>query len=525
METQKKTLGQPFRLHSFDEQEIQPRTVTVLLLAFFLIGILLRLVNLGEFPLYSDEDNHTHVAIQLLNGVPVDYFRGFFPVSLPVFLSFKLFGISIFAARLPMILLNMLAIFPLYKLTARLNQLIGLLAVFLFITNPWVITAARTAREYSVLPLLFFVTSNLLIDLLDVENLSPRAYFAEKKAKVFFALAILVYVIFIDPRSWFTLALLSYLIFFGLIFLDLARRPQYRTRLIIAAVVLASVFIGIVFQTLRSQKMTDFSKSPFSLVPKFESLQTIIADPFANSYWLPQIGYLILAFVLLLLVVSLPTFSEKKSRVILFNVIAFIGVTVFFVFIFFNAYVQFRFRYGILLVYFIIPCVAIFIYSVSRLIKPKNTALSTMIPLTLLTAVFFVNIPSIQAIYNYQGKGRHPVSGNAHYRYGSAYEYLASKILPGEALLSNSFYYVDEMNGNRLQNPQRIEFNTVFREERKSIKQAVNAYKTGWVAVYPDTLLEKLGFENGDFVVGDKSFEYHGRIDDVYLWHWKTINY
>jgi hypothetical protein len=148
-----------------------------------------------------------------------------------------------------------------------------------------------------------------------------------------------------------------------------------------------------------------------------------------------------------------------------------------------------------------------------------------MIPLIILTAAFFVNIPSIQAIHNYQGQGRHPVSGNAHFRYESAYEYLASKILPGEALLSNSFYYVDEMNGNRLQNPQRIEFNTVFREERKSIKQAVNAYKTGWVAVYPDTLLEKLGFENGDFVIGDKSFEYHGRIDDVYLWHWKTINY
>jgi predicted membrane-bound mannosyltransferase len=162
--------------YSFSTDKEETRKDTWLTVAFllicFIIGLGLRLYNLGGFPAYVDEYLHMSTAIGIIKGNPVEYFRAFLTVSLPVYLSYRIFGISLWAGRLPMVLINMLAIFPLYLLGRKINKGVGYLSVLLFMFSPWIIADSRTVRDYAVVPLFFYLAAVLLIDLLDWDRLS-----------------------------------------------------------------------------------------------------------------------------------------------------------------------------------------------------------------------------------------------------------------------------------------------------------------------------------------------------------------
>ncbi len=130
----------------------------ILILGIVLLGLFLRLLNLGvPFPAV-DEYNHLIAARQLTEGAALSsvYARGLWIVTVPVSLSLRIFGYQLWAARLVGALFNVLAIVPLYLLTMRINRPVAVLSAALFATSPWIVTFARIAREYAFYPFYFY---------------------------------------------------------------------------------------------------------------------------------------------------------------------------------------------------------------------------------------------------------------------------------------------------------------------------------------------------------------------------------
>ena len=141
--------------------QLSTKSTALILIGFFILGLTLRLINLDQYPPYVDEYIHTHTAFGVMSGLPMTWNRAFLSVTVPVLLSYKLFGITLWAARFPMVVFNMLAIFPLYFLGKKVNKTVGFISVFLFTLNPWIIAASRTVREYAVIPLYFFLSCSI----------------------------------------------------------------------------------------------------------------------------------------------------------------------------------------------------------------------------------------------------------------------------------------------------------------------------------------------------------------------------
>ena len=137
-------LGQTWRAWAvkpldWHDDLFSPRAAAIAVWVLFAVGVAIRLVNLGGFPPYPDEDNHTSTALELLRTGTTTYTRSLLTVTLPVLLSFKLLGVSWFEARLPMVLLSMASVWPLYAIASRVNRSVGVLAAFLFAISPWMI--------------------------------------------------------------------------------------------------------------------------------------------------------------------------------------------------------------------------------------------------------------------------------------------------------------------------------------------------------------------------------------------------
>ena len=156
----------------------------LILVGFFVFGLGLRLINLDQYPPYVDEYIHTHTAFGVISGLPMTWNRAFLPVTLPVIISYRLFGVNLWAARLPMVVFNMLAIFPLYFIGKKVNKNIGFISIFLFTLNPWIIAASRTVREYAVIPLYFFLSAVFLLDLIEWEGMNRKQYLIKNSWKI-----------------------------------------------------------------------------------------------------------------------------------------------------------------------------------------------------------------------------------------------------------------------------------------------------------------------------------------------------
>jgi len=153
-------------------------------------------IPFGGFPPFVDEYAQIHTAIAIYLGQPVDYTRSFLTVSLPVYLSYRIFGMSLWAGRLPMVLINMMAIFPLYFLVKKINKGAAYISVLLYVFSPWIIAVSRNVREYAVVPLFFYLDALVLIDLLDWDGLSLKNYLQRHFYRIAMAGLILGYAIF-----------------------------------------------------------------------------------------------------------------------------------------------------------------------------------------------------------------------------------------------------------------------------------------------------------------------------------------
>lgn len=226
---------------------------TLALLVVSAGGLLIRLFEIGELSPYPDEYAHLLAAREMIWSDEFfqhpSYDRAFWIVTFPVYLSFLIFEPGIVPARAMMATINVLAVFPLYVLLKRVDRQFALLAIFLYLFNPWVIAVSRNVREYAVLP---FYISILALGLVFVIEYLEKSYDRPDPigvlrdrpksigATVGLLLVPILYAFRIDPLSSFVLVLGLYASFIALIALQFDWRTR-NSQIIFAGAVLAGV--------------------------------------------------------------------------------------------------------------------------------------------------------------------------------------------------------------------------------------------------------------------------------------------
>jgi 4-amino-4-deoxy-L-arabinose transferase-like glycosyltransferase len=136
----------------------KPSVISSNLWLFFLIfvgAVLARIWNLGGFGLFTDELYHVIGAQSILEvGRPIfpsgdEYTRALGFTYLTAF-SFKLLGVSEFAARLPSVILNLAFILVSFEIIRRsFNARVALIYLIIMSFSPFMLTMARQCRMYA----------------------------------------------------------------------------------------------------------------------------------------------------------------------------------------------------------------------------------------------------------------------------------------------------------------------------------------------------------------------------------------
>ena len=508
-----------WKTFSFEEKigdRKKKRLQTFIFLSLSLIiGLGLRLYHLGELPPYVDEYPHTHAAYQLLQGEQSSYFRGFLTVTLPVFLSYRVFGLSLFASRLPMVLLNMASIFPLFALSKKINKTVAYISVFLFITNPWIIAVSRTIREYAVAPLIFYLSASLLMDLLDWDGRSLKQYLKTNIVRVIVLVLILAYLRH-DDYSIIKIGFAIYGAFGAIVTLISLKQKKSRwlTYSLLALCVVILVFIvnrsGLIYRYASSNVLI------FPWTPIY--FDTLILSNFQQSYYLGFIGYLVL-FVSLISALWVITRDYRKNNfALLFNIIIFFAFFIIITFL-----IQPEVRYGAMMEYWYLPLVAIFLYLVYICIQYifKQKVPATIAFLLILFGLF-TNYSGIYQIFTYKGGEHFAITDEFHFRVAPAYGFLSTQLTKEDILLTDTMQMYGELIGRKpLETYQTIIVKKYHLIEGESALDFIETYPSGWIAVSLHARPWLYDIPDTDFEHAGTQVKFIGLMGDVYLWHWK----
>ncbi len=152
--------------------------IIILLMA---AGFALRIIDLGVLSLWLDEAISANAATSLLeNGIPVlpsgfVYTRAILNTFF-IALSFEIFGVSEFAARLPSVLFGTLTILLVYLSGSKWgNRRVGIIAALLVAFSVWEIAWSRQARMYQQLQFFYILSLYLFYEFTrnkDLKNLA-----------------------------------------------------------------------------------------------------------------------------------------------------------------------------------------------------------------------------------------------------------------------------------------------------------------------------------------------------------------
>ncbi len=155
--------------------------IMLILLIFILIGGGLRLYDLTSRSLGADEGTSMTVAVDILRtGYPPttiwgeEYWRSLFHTS-TIAAFFQFFGISVFVARLPSVIIGTLTILLIYFFGKELiNWKVGLISSFLLSINVLAIDLSREARMYAFFQ--FFYLLSLFLFYKGFEDKGGKTY-------------------------------------------------------------------------------------------------------------------------------------------------------------------------------------------------------------------------------------------------------------------------------------------------------------------------------------------------------------
>ena len=519
----RRTIISTWNTFTFLENAPQIRTwhTITILLTCFTLGLGLRLYNLGGFPPYIDEYIHTHTAIALMDGESVEYGRAFLTVSLPVFISYRIFGISLWASRLPMVIINMLAIFPLYALGKRINRGVGYISVVLFVISPWMIAVSRTVRDYAVVPVFFYLAAVLLIDLLDWDGLSIKRYLCMHKYRLVVVALILGYSIF-DRLSILKIILALYGIFGTLVILKTFKRKPSRWLKI--AIPISGVALILLMIARNDRFVHSFIEHGSIVIKQAPTYWNSLVDSNVRQwYFIKEIGYGILLIGVFFAIRAIFSRYSKHDYRYLFCFMVFAANLVYLTYLLVDKRIPERPRYGALLEYWYVIVVAVVLFVFINIVRQvPSRRLSIFLVLTI--SGLFINYPAIHELLSYRGGETFEITGENHYIVEPAYKYLVERLTEKDVLLSDIIENYDEISGRRFHALDYFSYFNLVLEKDFTPLEIIEQYPRGWIAVVSP--IGRPAFSTmqfSDFVHDGKYIDSIGFIGEIYLWHWDEM--
>ncbi len=483
----------------------------IALLGLTAIGFALRLWNLDMLPPYVDENFHLPVAKAIYLGQEfkeVLYRRSFYTVTLPVVLSFKFFGLNLWAARFPGVFINTLAVVPLYLITKRINKLVAVLAVGLYLFNPWMIAISRTVREYAYYAFYFYFVAWIMVKLYEAipDNLDLLADYRKLlNLKIFSLVGVLIFVLyytaFIDPLSTFKLIYLAFIVF-GLLLL---RKIYWRSpRQILWAGLLVAVILTGVFFLFEGGKYTHISGD---LNTYFISI--FFEQPIQQWYYNRP---LISVFVLLCALMATAFFDQKKFA------LPFMALTYIFYHLSFILLPvkgdKPRYAVSIEFWHIVVMAAGLFAaYLIVQQILKKKPIWMVWVGLLLI----FWNIPHSLSPSLHVVSGYEPVTGEYHANLVPARTYLSENSMRGDVLITTT--YID---GN-FQWLGGLNFDQViyYWEDAQAIYDAIATHPQGWIVIdFQRGYLWRQPIPFEDFTHAGKQVSFLGWFGDSYIFRW-----
>ncbi len=491
------------------------------LVVFFIIIVAttLRVVDLENLFPYIDEYNHLIAAKQILFGSPIStvYQRGLFIVTLPAVFFFRLFGIKLWSARLPGVLFNSFAVIPLYLISKKINRRIALLACILYSVDPWIISIARTVREYAYYPFYFYwIIYGMIVFIEQFPNRFVvikdwRKIVTPQLGLLSLILALPpVYAIRIDPSSTFKIILIAYIVFtlFVLGKFDLGNKVNIS---FLAIVSVGIVFIGYYY----ASKQNDLS-----IFPRFYagSLLYFFPNPIQQLYFNRTA---ILYTFAVISAISVSLLARRQNFVPIFILTVCFLSMLFFTFFFIRS-TRPRYLVNVQLWYIILIAIGLcgiwaFLessFSWKRIIKLLSAL--TLLALTLNFSQILLPLFYNEQIYV-------PITEEYHDNVTPAYMFLLDKINVDDVLISRAFQSYVVWKGVPVFK-QMYFYNSLPGMPRDKILSIVKKNKSGWIVLDVEITRPSDFLPHTTIEINNKNIEYIGIFGNQEIWHWSVAN-
>ncbi len=480
----------------------------------WIFSLALRGFYLESLPPYVDEYAHLLAAKKLLLGVPLSevYQRSLWITTMPVFLAFRLFGPSIWSARLAGVIANSLAIFPLYWLMRRINRWVAVASILLYATNPWLIAISRYVREYAYYPIYFYGIAAVMVMLL-------QEFFAKKWkihrlqtfSGVLFLSLPLLYGMVIDRHSTFKIVLLAYGLFTIFALWKIFEFLHHLLwRLLCSFFVLIPAF-GVMFWRFRDLF------TPLS--PDYLYRLKFFVGPSAQQWYFER-SFLVICLLWLASIGFAFVFRRKTLVPSLFMLSLF---TLYFVSLVFFFARYSRPRYLSFVQIWYIPFLAIGIYAfwgymrislrrAQALLLPVLMFVVSVNPIHILRPTFWKPL----GLEIYLEANVAYITEEYLYELVPAHSFLMEHVGPGDALVATMYASYAEFLG-------RPSFSAVLKyrqeESMEDIFAFVRQYPSGWIVL--DELRKPKEIPLEDIIQEKISAHYLGKFGDVHIWRWE----
>lgn len=484
------------------------------IIGIMLGAFLLRVLYLGRPYVYIDEFAHMDAAKALLAGQPLAevYQRGLYIVTLPVAFFIGLFGPQIWAAKLPGVLVNVLAILPLYLLVKKVAPKAAIFSCVLFAISPWIIAVSRSIREYAYYPFYFYWVGLAMI--LFLERVPEGLVILKDWRKLTnlrmagLALALIlpiVYSIWIDSLSTFRIIAVMYPVF--LIFLTARLKfSEWSNLLILGAGVLA---LGAA--ALLSLQELNF----VSLAPGFNSysLRFFFPNPEQQWYFDRMALPFALAFAAAILV-SVQVY--RRNFIPLFIGAVFLASMLGFM-LFFSRFV--RPRYLMTVQFWFVPLIGFGLYliwSAARILFREKRILWAAL---LILAALSVNGSRILMASSYDRPGVMPITDEYQYNFRSVDDLLLRESRPGDVLVGSFYAAYASWTGRPVLQTYRLD-NRYKTEAWEFIEGVIAEHDSGWLVL--DDRYDRGHWPLQTLQAGGKTLEYLGSLENQWVWKWQA---
>ncbi len=480
-----------------------------------LAALLLRVWDLDRPYVYIDEFTHLDAAKAVLAGQPLAevYQRGLYIVTLPVALFMKLFGAHIWAAKLPGVLMNVLAVIPLFLLMDRVGRGPALLSGLLFAANPWMIAVSRSVREYAFYPLFFYWICLAMILLLQgiPSRLVLRRDWKELASPRNLALALLLLLpvlfgLLVDRLSTFKVVLVMY----AVLLLFIAGRLDFSdrgNRLILAVTALTL----LVFSALFLGRQVFVSLIPgLNLYP----LRYFFPNP-VQQWFFERLG-LLFALALAAAVLG-AVLARRRNLLPLF--LATLGFASMLGFIlFFSRFI--RPRYFLNVQFWFIPLIGFGCHAIFTGLRALSGGRPVVMAAGVLAfLVLGINGGQILKASTYAEPGVMPITDEYQYNLEVVDELVKRESRSGEVLVGSFYATYVSWTGS----PALATFRLDSRYEQQAqayIEDVIAAHDSGWLVL--DDRYDRGRWPLQTLQKGDKTLEYLGSLDDQWVWRWYT---